>query len=311
MSMSRLVWVPGNAVEALGAIEGLEIAAIPDDPGADGRLADVEALVASPRTASFDVTMQFGELWSRMPSLRLVQVLSAGVDWIVGTLPDRVVLCSARGAFDTPVAEWVLAAVLAAYKDIPSFRDAQVDGRWDAHDVGELADANVLILGYGSIGRAVEERLAPFRPRNVWRVARTARDGVMSTEALPDILPLADIVVVLLPLTRETERIVDAEFMGLMRPGALLVNAARGRLVDTAALVDALRHGRIRAVLDVTDPEPLPTGHPLRQAPGVLITPHVAGGTPRSMERTYGLVRDQLERFARGEALRNVVDAGY
>jgi phosphoglycerate dehydrogenase-like enzyme len=305
------VWVPRSAIKVLGTPTGLEIAPIPDDPAADPRLAEVEMLVAPPRSPTFDLATQFGGVWSRMPSLRVVQVLTAGVDWIVGALPEGVTLCSARGAHDTPVAEWVLAAILAASKDLACFHEAQLSGRWDPHDVRELADAGVLILGFGSIGHAVERLLAPFGPSTVWRVARRARDGVLSAEALPRILPQADVVIVLLPLTPDTEGFVDERFIRLMRPGALLINAARGRLVDTGALLEALSERRIRAVLDVTEPEPLPPTHPLWRAPGLLITPHVAGGTPASMERAYGLVRDQLQRLARGEALINVVEGGY
>jgi phosphoglycerate dehydrogenase-like enzyme len=168
----------------------------------------------------------------------------------------------------------------------------------------------VLILGYGSIGRAVERLLEPFRCR-VWRIAAHERDGVGTLDALPDILPEADVVVVLLPLTPETDHLVDADFMARMRPGALLVNPARGRIVDTAALLEALESGHIRAVVDVTDPEPLPPDHALWRAPGILITPHVAGAAPMAQERVYALVRAQLARFATGEPLANVVREGY
>jgi phosphoglycerate dehydrogenase-like enzyme len=169
----------------------------------------------------------------------------------------------------------------------------------------------VLLLGYGSIGRAVEARLAPFAPAATVRVARRAREGVSPLEALPELLPEADVVVLLLPLTAETRGIIDAGALSLMKPGALLVNAARGALVDTGALLDVLNGGRIRAVLDVTDPEPLPPGHPLWRAPGLLVTPHVAGITRDIEKRTAVLVRDQIARFARGEELANQVRDGY
>lgn len=308
--MDRLVWVPVGTLAILGDHEGLEMVEIPADPEHHPRLGEVAGLVAPPRTPTFDVTMQFGHLWERMPSLRLLQVLTAGVDWIAGTAPERVTLCSARGAHSVPVSEWVMAAVLAGLKDLGRFRDDQRAGRWAGEPVGELADAGVLILGHGAAGREVEKRLAPFAPR-IWRVARREREGVVTTAALPDILPLADIVIVLLALTPQTERIVDAQFISRMRPQALLVNASRGRLVDTSALLEALDARRIRAVLDVTDPEPLPTDHPLWRAPNVLITPHIAAATPGSRERVYDLVRLQLEHFARNEPLLNVVAEGY
>lgn len=311
--MSKLVWVPRDILDALDPgleSKGLELHPIPDDPGADPLLAEVALLVAPFRTQSFDVTIQFAGLWERMTALEVVQVPTAGVDWIVETLPERVTLCSARGAHDPAVSEWVLAAMLAGEKDLGGFRDDQRNARWAPREVRELSGAGVLILGYGSIGRAVERLLEPFECR-LWRVAAHERDGVQTLDALPGILPEADVVVVLLPLTPETDRLVDAAFMARMRPGALLVNPARGRVVDTAALLEALVSGRIRAVVDVTDPEPLPADHALWRAPGILITPHVAGASPMAQERVYALVRAQLARFAGGEPLANVVREGY
>ena len=170
--------------------------------------------------------------------------------------------------------------------------------------------ARILILGYGSIGRALEERLTPFGAA-VIRVARRQREGVHAMAELATLLPEADILVVLLPLTPETRGLVGTEVLGRLRPGALLVNASRGAVVDTPALVAALSAGGLRAALDVTDPEPLPDGHPLWSAPGVLITPHVAGDVRREEDRAWQLVVEQVDGLARGEALRNIVTAGY
>ena len=168
----------------------------------------------------------------------------------------------------------------------------------------------MLIVGYGSIGRALEARLAPFGARIV-RVARHARDGVHSTDQLPHLLPHADAVVILLPLTSATRGMVNADFLAAMRPGALLVNAARGPIVDTDALLAALRAERIQAALDVTDPEPLPDGHPLWSAPGVLITPHIGGAVFRVYERGWRFAGEQVRRYLDGEPLLNVVKDGY
>ena len=250
------------------------------------------------------------DLWSRMPRLRLIQTLSAGVDWIVESVPSGVVLCSARGAHDVPVSEWVLAAILSDIKNLAAARDHQREERWVTEPVGRLEGSTVLLLGYGSIARAVEGRLQPFGAR-ILRIARRPREGVATMAALPELLPQADVVVILLALTPETARTVDATFLRKMKPGALLVNAARGRLVDTGALLEALENGRVRAVLDVTDPEPLPDGHPLWRAPGVLITAHVGGNTADWQKTAYVLVRAQLQRWVRGEPLLNVVEAGY
>jgi phosphoglycerate dehydrogenase-like enzyme len=220
------------------------------------------------------------------------------------------VLCSARGAHDVPVSEWVLAAILSDVKNLATARDHQREERWVTEPVGRLKGSTVLLLGYGSIARAVEDRLQPFGVR-ILRIARRPRAGVATMEALPALLPQADIVVILLALTPETAGTVDAAFLRRMKSGALLVNAARGRLVDTGALLQALEGGRVRAVLDVTDPEPLPAGHPLWRAPGALITPHVGGNTADWQKTTYILARAQLQRWVRGEPLLNLVEAGY
>ena len=248
----------------------------------------------------------------RIEGLRVVQTFSAGVDSIVDRIPPGITLCNATGVHDVSVAEWVLMAILASNRKLPPLVEAQGRGQWlrKREVADDLDGANVLIVGYGSIGAAVEARLLPFGARVV-RVARRARDGVLPIEDLPDLLPAADIVVILLPLTPDTRRRVDADFLSHMREGALLVNASRGGVVDTDALIAALGAGRIRAALDVTDPEPLPDGHPLWSLPGVLITPHVAGDVRREEERAWGLVADQVARLARGEPLRNVVVDGY
>jgi phosphoglycerate dehydrogenase-like enzyme len=307
---THLVWVPQGSLEFLGgAIEGLEIIEIPDDPANAPCVADVAVLVP-PMPVGGRGGVALGNLLKRMPSLRLVQLLSAGVDGTTELIPAGVTLCSARGAHDVPVAEWVVGAILAGLKGFPGALENQRHGRWAPGPTGQLAGAGILFLGYGSIAHEVERRLAPFGPR-FWRVARHAREGVLSMDALAHLLPQADVVVILLPLTDQTRGVVDAEFLGRMRHGALLVNAARGTLVNTAALLDALRTQHVRAVLDVTDPEPLPADHPLWQAPGVLITPHIAGYAPDWQVPTYALVRAQLECFARGEPLLDVVEEGY
>jgi phosphoglycerate dehydrogenase-like enzyme len=163
-----------------------------------------------------------------------------------------------------------------------------------------------LVVGHGAIGRALEPRLRALE-MDVVGITRSGRDGTRTTGELPDLLPGADVVVLLAPLTEETRCLADAGFLAAMRPGALLVNGGRGGLVDTDALVAALRDGRLRAALDVTEPEPLPDGHPLWASPGLLLTPHQAGDTQRAAQRAEDIVRDQLRRLARGEPLHNVV----
>jgi phosphoglycerate dehydrogenase-like enzyme len=248
---------------------------------------------------------------AKLPQLRLVQLMSAGAERVIPHVPAGVTLCNARGAHDPAVAEWIMAVVLAQVRGLPAFTCAQQAGTWRPAAGEPLAGQTVLIVGYGSIGVAVERLLAPFGV-TVERVARRARPGVSSVDDLPGLLPQADIVILLVPVTPATVQLADTRFLGLMHDHALLVNAARGAIVDTDALLAELTAGRLRAALDVTDPEPLPPGHPLWSAPGLLLTPHVAGLSTQTIPRVRAIVRDQLARYAAGEPLRNVVGArGY
>jgi phosphoglycerate dehydrogenase-like enzyme len=251
-----------------------------------------------------------------MPRLRVVQALTAGVDRLRPYLPEGVLLCNARGAHDAVTAEWVVGAIVAAQRDFPFFAREQAAGRWSYQRTGELAEKTVLIVGYGSIGAAVERRLAGFEVR-VTRVARQSRpdihglEAIYGLEALPGLLPSADIVVLTVPFTPETSGMVDAAFLARMKDGALLVNAARGPVVVTSALVDEIAGGRLRAAMDVTDPEPLPPNHPLWWLPGAFITPHVGASTPVSLRRAAELARQQAAAYLRGEPLRNVITGSY
>jgi phosphoglycerate dehydrogenase-like enzyme len=238
--------------------------------------------------------------------LAVVQTLSAGVDFLAGRVPPHITVCNARGVFDIPLAEWVIGAILALQRGIVEARDAQARGTWTWFEPGELAGLRVVIVGFGSIGAAVAERLRPFDVE-ITGVARTARDGALGMGDLDRVLPNADVVVNLLPLTSETTGCFDARRLGLLPDGTLLVNAGRGRTVDTAALVAELASGRLRAALDVTDPEPLPDDHPLWSLPNVLVSPHIAGDSPPATRRLFELVGAQVRRFAAGEPLENVV----
>jgi phosphoglycerate dehydrogenase-like enzyme len=246
----------------------------------------------------------------RFDGLRVVQSLTAGVDGLVDHVPAGVTLCDGSGIHDAPVAEWVVMATLAMRRNLPGQVLAQHEATWRWSGGDDLEDATVLIVGYGSIGRALEARLVPFGA-HVVRVARHARDGVHGVDELPSLLPQADVVVILVPLTPETRGMVDSTFLDAMRPGAVLVNAARGPVASADALLAALREERIRAALDVTDPEPLPDGHPLWSAPGVLITPHTGGAVLRVFERGWRFAGEQVRRLIAGEPLRNVVTDGY
>ena len=309
-----LVWVPhAFGRELMGEIPNGVDLEVWDGSGDMGTLPptalDVEVLVP-PFLAHTDVAsvMQY------LPSLKVVQLMSAGADAWMSRMPPGVVLCDAQGVHTPPTAEWACAAILASVRQFPRFVRAQDRGVWDYGKTGELSGSTVLIVGHGDIGRGIEARLAPFGV-DFLRVARTARlsEDVHSMDALPQLLPGADVVVVIVPLTPQTKGMVNASFLAAMKDGALLVNAARGSIVDTDALVEALASRRITAALDVTDPEPLPAGHALWGAPGLLLTPHVAGTVPGTWKRAYALIGDQLRRYvADPSALRNVVTAaGY
>lgn len=305
----RTVWLPPDADRAA-------LGELPSDlvETAWGRSpAEVSFVVLPPPARG-----EFAALLPAMSSLDVVQTLNAGVDW-VPPLPSGVRLCNASGVHDGPVAEWVLAVILADAKRLRHFVDQQRAGHWDetanlafAHGIParDLDGSRALVIGHGSIGRAVAARLAPFGCEVVG-VARRQRPDSRPLSDLPSLLPPADIVILLAPATPHTRGLVDAAFLAAMKPGALLVNAARGALVDHEALLTALHAGRIRAALDATDPEPLPDGHPLWSAPGAFITPHVAGSSAHWQARAYALVGEQIRRWAAGEPLLNVRDAGY
>ena len=248
------------------------------------------------------------EALPRMEELRVVQANSSGVEWLLPHVPVGVTVCNAKGTRDVVVSEWVLAVILAMTKDLAHWQRQQEEGAWKPTLLNELAGSRVLIVGYGSIGRAVEDRLAPFEV-SVERIASRARPGVYGSDRLAERLPLADIVILLLPSTPATDGIFDEAMLKRMKPGALLVNAGRGTAVDAEALVDAVGRGRIRVALDVTDPEPLPKDHQLWRLPGVLLTPHLAGDSEAAERRVYRLVGEQVSRYVRGEPLVNVVRA--
>lgn len=299
------LWIPDRADRhSIGELPGdVELHLIPKE-GLSEELLEAEFLV--PGSDEPCVI----EALARMPKLRVIQTLSAGVDWLLPSVPPGVTLCDARGTRDGPVAEWVLGAILASLKRFGAARDSQRAHDWQWREPDELVGKTVLILGYGSIGRKVEGLMVACEAA-VIRVARHARPGVHAVDELASLLGLADIVVVLLPLTPATEGLLDRAMLGRMREGALLVNAARGPIVDTAALLELLQSGRIRAALDVTEPEPLPADHPLWDAPGLLITPHFAGDTRGAERCAFALVGEQVRRYVSGEPLVNVVDGDY
>jgi phosphoglycerate dehydrogenase-like enzyme len=251
------------------------------------------------------------EIVGQLPSLTrlaVVQTLSAGTDWVQDAVPAQATLCSARGARDGPVAEWIVGALLGVSGRLLEFAYRR---EWErGREIDDLESWTVLIVGMGSIGNRVAELLAPFRTRVVGVVSH-ARDGLHGIDELGALLPNADAVVMLTPLSDSTRGLIGTAELAAMHDGALIINAARGPVVDRDALLAEVSSGRLRAVLDVTDPEPLPADDPLWAAPGVLcITPHFAGGSPLADQRAAELAGDQLARWCAGEPLLNVVRAG-
>ncbi|MFB6612463.1 2-hydroxyacid dehydrogenase [Agromyces sp. NPDC056379] len=241
---------------------------------------------------------------------RLVQSQSIGYDDVAAALPPGHVYANAASVHETSTAELTLALVLAAQRGIPDFVRAASEGRWAPARHASLADRRVLIVGYGGVGKAIEDRLLPFEVA-VTRVASRARDDergrIHGIDELPALLPDAEIVIVGVPLTDATTDLVDDAFLSALPDGALVVNIARGRVADTDAIIDHATRGRLRFALDVTEPEPLPDGHPLFALPNVLVSPHVGGASTAMMPRMARLVRDQVERMLRGDEPRNVV----
>jgi len=291
-----------SLADATGAVEGVEYV-VWDGAGVPPR-DDIELVVLDYRNAR--VTL---ERLDELPALAVVQTQTAGVDGIVELVPDGVLLANARGVHDDATAELALGLTIASLRGID--RAVRENGHWgEGPEQRSLADSNVAVLGYGSIGRAIAERLLACRAR-VTAVASEPRDddlvGRVVTASGVD-WSAQHAVVVVLPLTDATRHVVDAAFLARLSDGALVVNVGRGPLLDTGAVL--AEAGRLRFALDVTDPEPLPDGHPLWSAPGVLITPHVAGGTTAMLPRMAALLRDQLTRYVAGEPLRNLVKSG-
>ena len=307
LSRNVLIWVPTEPVaQALADLDSASVEVIaPDGTALPASAAEVEFYVPPFFPADEAVVAM-----AQMPRLRVVQTMTAGFDRVRPHVPAGAVLCNARGVHDASTAEWVVGAAIAALRQFPYFATEQAAGRWSYRFTDCLAGKTVLIVGYGSIGHAVERRLAGFDV-DVLRVARSARDGVRPVSELPDLLPRADVVILLAPVTPDTVGMADAAFLAAMKDGGLLINAARGVLVVTDDLVAEVSSGRLSAAMDVTDPEPLPPGHPLWSLPNVLITPHIGASTPYSGMMAMRFVREQAERYLTGQPLANVITGDY
>lgn len=269
--------------------------------------------------------------WPHLRGVKLVLAMMAGTEWIPAVVGPHVTVCNASGAHNISTAEWTLTAILASLKYFALYHDIQQSAKWsrrfeaNAHYAQitgdsrpvyppvmqeELTGKTVLLVGYGAIGKEIERMLEPFHVE-LFRVARRARPEpkVSPVTELDALLPSAHVVILIVPSTADTRHLMNAPRLALMQQGALLVNAARGPVVDTDALVAALQSGRIRAAVDVTDPEPLPAEHPLWSCPNLLITPHIGGSTPQFSPRALATAAAELGRYMRGEPLQNMVQA--
>ncbi|MFF1253544.1 2-hydroxyacid dehydrogenase [Pseudarthrobacter sp. NPDC058329] len=243
----------------------------------------------------------------------LIQSQSIGYDGVADILPSGCLFANAASVHETSTAELALGMMIASQRGMADFARNQSTGTWDNGHRPSLADRRVLLVGFGGVGKAIEARLLPFET-SVTRMASREREDaggrIFGIDALYEQLPLHDIVVVSVPLSEQTRQLVDAKFLAAMPDGALLVNVARGPVADTDALLAETSSGRLRAALDVTDPEPLPADHPLWTTPGVLITPHVGGASSAMFPRMVRLIKQQIALMLEGKEPVNVVLGG-
>lgn len=285
--------------DAVGEIPGVE--SVIWDPGSGPATDERIDIVVAPYLGAAGALGTVAAL----PACRLVQLQSAGYDGVLEVVPETIAIANAAGVYDAPTAELTLGLTIASLRGIPDAVRSGDEARWvPLGQRTSLADRRVLIVGYGSVGRAIARRFSAFDV-SLTAVASKARAGddhvetVHGIDELPRLLPEHDVVVVIVPLNDSTHHLVDEDFLAAMPDGALLVNVARGPVADTDALV---RHaGRLGIALDVTDPEPLPDGHPLWRAPRVLITPHAGGNTTALLPRMAELLREQLTTVAAGD----------
>ena len=303
--MSELALLPAGLGEVTSQVPAVVYADDGGDSVDDGDDASARA------EATFFVPVYMGPyanlaLMAQMPRLKVCQMLTAGFDNALAHLPEGVILCNAAGVHDASTAELTIGLIIANLRGLDDAARDMAKGIWRQRRLPALADKLVLVIGAGGVAQAIRRRLEPFEVEIIL-MGRNARDGVQAIVELETILPTADVVILAVPLNDATTGMVDARFLSNMKDGALLVNVARGKIVQTDALLAELTRGRLRASLDVTDPEPLSWDHPLWSAPGLLISPHGGGNSSAFLPRARRLVSEQLARLAAGQDLVNRV----
>ena len=249
------------------------------------------------------------ELTKKMPNLKILQMPNAGYDDAMEYVRDGMTLCNGKSIHDDSTAELAVGLTIASLRGFPDFVRNQDKFNWVHVKNKSINDRKIGIIGFGSIGTTIAKMLSGFTVEII-PFTQSGRDNTIAITDLDKHLPTLDVVILILPLTKESKHLFDAKRLSLMKDGALLVNVARGLIVETNALVKELNSGRITAALDVTDPEPLPNDHPLWRAKGVLISPHVGGNTTAFESRARRLIESQLNLLAEGKPLNNVIVSG-
>ncbi len=243
---------------------------------------------------------------NKLTAMEVLQSPNAGVDDLIPIRPSGVVLCNAAGVHNDSTAELAVGLAIASRRGFRDFAHAQFNGVWNHQRMSTLTDATVAILGYGEIGKRIAELLKPFKT-TVVPYTRSGRDGSFKLSEFDNRLSSFDVIILIVPLTNDSKGFFNDARLSSMKQGAALINVSRGPVVDTDALMKHLASGRITAAIDVTDPEPLPAGHPLWNSPNLLITPHVGGDSLAFLRRGRKLIEEQVARFANGEELINII----
>jgi len=299
--MNHVVWSQWDDIEAPSGVTVLGPATAPLDSDA---IKDVTFYVPTYMSGLAGLQPSV-----EMPNLEYLQMPNAGYDDAMAFRREGLAICNARGVHDISTSELALALTLASLRGLDDFVRAQPEGRWLQGPRPSLAYKKVGLVGFGSIGQTIAGMLTPLKAELI-PFSRSGRDGSYTMNRLEEFLPQCDVVILILPATPETHHLFNKERLALMKDGALLVNVARGAIVDTDALLAELHSGRIRAALDVVEQEPLPSDHPLWQAPGLILSPHVGGNSSAFEPGMRALLATQFDRLAAGNRPLNIVVEG-